>query len=254
MVVTLGRLATDNGLLLDMGVNDIASTVFLIIGEGEPKYIGPAWSLQFELLFYVIFCGLLINGRIGGLLMIGWAAILLGQIFDLFQLSLPYGIGSPFCVEFLSGVAVGLLARKYPLSASKSMLGWALLAFMAGVVFDVYGPLGRHTGIGRLVLGLASALILTVLVGLENRRALRTPSWLVRIGSVSYSIYLGHILFINMTFMILLKLGIYHALPEIVVFSIGLGVALTLTILIGLHVEIPVVNRLKNYKAAVKAG
>jgi len=247
LLITLARLATGKGLLFDMGLNDIIGTVFLIISEGEPKYIGPAWSLQYEVVFYVIFCALLISGRIGSLLFMTWAMLLLGHSFNLYTLDLPFNLHSPHCLQFLCGVAVGWLARRHPLKASKSLLVGVLLIFIAGVIFEVYGPYERHSAIGRVVLGFSSALVLATLVGLENKHALNTPNWLARIGSVSYSIYLGHILFINITFMILVKIGIYHALPEIVAFCIAVAVALTATTLIGMYIELPIVNKLKHF-------
>jgi peptidoglycan/LPS O-acetylase OafA/YrhL len=121
-----------------------------------------------------------------------------------------------------------------------------LIAFFAAVIFEVYGPFDRHSEAGRIVLGLASAAVLATLVALENDNAIRTPQWLARLGSVSYSIYLGHILFINLTYMALLKAGLYHALPEVVVFMVAVGVALIATALIGFSVELPLVNALKS--------
>jgi peptidoglycan/LPS O-acetylase OafA/YrhL len=247
LLTTLARLATGKGFIIDMGLNDIAGTVFLFISEGEPKYIGPAWSLQYEVIFYAIFCCLLISGRVGSLLFITWATLLLGDSFSLFTLDLPFNLDSPHCFQFLCGVAVGWLARRHPLKASIPILVGVLLIFIAGVIFEVYGPFERHSGIGRIVLGISSAFILATLVGLENNKALHTPNWLSSIGSVSYSIYLGHILFINITFMILVKIGLYHVLPEILVFSIAIVVALTVTILIGMYVELPIVNKLKHF-------
>ena len=246
LLTTLARFATGKGFLLDMDLNDIPGTVFLLIGEGEPKYIGPAWSLQFELLFYVIFCFLYINVRVGASLFIAWAIFLLGHSFNLFELDLPFGLDNAHCFQFLCGVVVGWLARRYTFESSKSTLVWTLIIFISGVIFEVYGPLERHSEIGRIILGLCSASTLAALVGLENSHALKTPCWLARLGSVSYSIYLGHILFVNITLMILLKIGIYHLLPEILVFVIAFGSAVFITTLIGLYVEMPIVNKLKH--------
>lgn len=121
-----------------------------------------------------------------------------------------------------------------------------LLAFAAAVVFELHGPYKRHSEQGRIVLGLASAAVLMTLVALENKKTLTTPDWLARIGSVSYSIYLGHIIFINLTYMALLKLGLYHSLPEVFVFATAVCVALGVTVLIGLYVELPLVLTLKD--------
>ncbi|TAK91067.1 MAG: acyltransferase [Burkholderiaceae bacterium] len=250
-ITTLGRFASGKGLSFDIAASDIAGTVFLLMGDGEPKYVGVAWSLQYEVVFYVAFCILLTSARVGAIAFGTWAIFLLARALGLVQIDLPIGLDSPHCLQFLLGVMVGAAARRYTLRTSLMTLRVVLLAFVATVLFEVSGPFGSHSAEGRIALGLASAAVLATLVALENGRAIATPAWLARMGSVSYSIYLGHILFINLTYMVLLKLGIYHALPEVVVFTIAISVALTTTTLIGRYIELPLVAKLKERKGAI---
>lgn len=242
-----GRYALGKGLVLDMAWEDIAGTVFLMMGQGEPKYVGVAWSLQYEVVFYVAFCLLLANARIGMATFVIWGAFVALQAIGATDVHLPMNLGNAHCLQFLFGVVVGATARRYSLRVSVAMLPLALLALAAAVVFEVYGPLGRHAASGRIALGLTSAFLLTALVALEREQVLRTPIWLARVGSVSYSIYLGHIVFINLTYSVLLKLGIYHSLPELLVFATAVCVALGATITIGHYVEMPLVHLLKDF-------
>jgi hypothetical protein len=55
------------------------------------------------------------------------------------------------------------------------MLWFAFLAFVAATLFEVYGPFERHSAAGRIALGLAAALVLVTLVGLERQHLLKTP-------------------------------------------------------------------------------
>lgn len=242
----LGRLALGKGPGWEIGPRDIAGTVFLMISEGEPKYVGVAWSLQYELVFYLAFCLLLLHARIGRAIFAAWGAFVLARALGWVKMDLPLSLGNPHCLEFLLGVAVGALARRRALRAPFWLLPLVLAAFVAAAIFEVYGPFGRHAPAGRIALGLASAALLATLVALERARALHPPRWLTRIGSVSYSIYLGHILFINLTYMVLLKLGLYHRLPEALVYSIALVVTLSATVMIGFYVELPLVRALKD--------
>lgn len=244
-VSLLGRLASGKGATLEMGLEDIAGTIFLVMGEGEPKYVGVAWSLQYEIIFYTVFCILLVHARLGAAVFSAWALYIVAHALGWVG-ALPLQLANPHCLQFLFGVAVGVLARRHPLKASKGALVAVILFAVAGVVFEVYGPYGKHSAIGRVVLGLASAAILATLVALENRRALVTPQWLYRMGSVSYSIYLGHIVFINLTFWMLARFGLYHALPEALVFTLAVAVALAATFVIGRVVELPLVGLLKD--------
>lgn len=197
-------------------------------------------------MFYTAFCLLLASVGIGVAIFAVWGVFLLAPAFGLLETTPALlGLDSPHCLQFLSGVAVGAAAHHYRLRAKPTLLLWALGAVVAAVAFEVYGPLGQHTAVGRLTLGLASALLLATLVALENEGALRTPAWLARMGAVSYSIYLGHILFINITYRALLKAGLYHQLPEPLVLAMAILAALTATVLIGLYIELPLVKTLK---------
>jgi len=247
VVKSLGRIASGNPPDFEIGLADIPSTVFLLMtSDGEPKYIGPAWTLQYEVVFYLAFCVLLINARMGAIIFSTWAAIVLGNALGLFQLTLPFNLSNAHCFEFLLGVAVGVAARRYSLHTSRKVLVIAILLFIAAVVFELHGPMPRHSPIGRLALGLSSAFILAALVGLERLQSIHTPKWMARIGSASYSIYLGHILLISIFYMLLLKIGLYHSLPETMVYFAAVAFALSGTLLIGLYIEIPLVNLLKD--------
>lgn len=244
-ITTAGRLATGKGFGFEIGLSDIAGTVFLLMGDGEPKYVGVAWSLQYEVVFYAAFCFLLINARLGATLFFLWGSFVLAKAFGLVDIEVPLNLGNAHCLQFLFGVAVGASARGYSLHAGRGVLFVALLALVGAVIFEVYGPYPRHSAEGRIVLGLAAAAMLATLVALENARVISAPAWLARMGSVSYSIYLGHTLFINLTYIVLLRIGIYHALPELVVYVLAVAIALGVTSMIGRYIELPLVSLLK---------
>lgn len=246
LIVTLGKLSIGKPLGFDIGFVDMPGTIFLLMGYGEPKYIGVAWTLQYEVVFYLAFCLLFMSTRIGAMVFTIWGGAILASALGFMDVVLPLNLANPHCFEFLLGVAVAVAARKYQLGATPALLVFVLLSFVAAVLFEVYGPYGRHAPIGRLALGFASAAILATLVGLERQQALNTPKWLVRLGSASYSIYLGHILFIGLTYQVLVKLGLYHQLPEWLVFFSAVIFALVGTMFIGLRVELPIVSVLKN--------
>ena len=239
------RYATGKGVALDMGSADIAGTVFLLMGAGDPKYVGVAWSLQYEVVFYIAFCLLLVSARLGALVFGAWGLFVLARAFNLVHVELPLSLGSAHCLQFLFGVAVGVAGRRYQMRAPVMALVPVLVAFIAAVVFEVYGPFDRHSAEGRIALGLTSAAILATLVALENGRQLHTPAWLAHMGSVSYSIYLLHGLVLNIAYMAMLKFGIYHALPEVLAFGIAVGAALAVTTLVGKVIELPLVDALK---------
>lgn len=245
-VTTAVRVVSGNPAGLDIGANDIAGTIFLLMGGGEPKYVGVAWSLQYEVMFYIAFSTLLLHARVGCILFLMWGSYVLLLTAGLVKTQLPLSLSSPHCFQFLAGVVVGVVARRHSLKSPLWMLWLACLSFLAATLFEVYGPFERHSAAGRIALGISAAFVLLVLVGLERQNLLKTPHWLAKMGSVSYTIYLGHILFINVTYTALLKVGLYHLLPEPVVYFSAVTVALAGTMLLGTYVELPLVHALKD--------
>jgi peptidoglycan/LPS O-acetylase OafA/YrhL len=241
----LGRLALGKDPGIGLGVADIPSTVLLLM-TGEPKFVGVAWTLQFEVMFYLSFCLLLVNARAGTAVFAAWAVAVLVQSSGMVDLKLPASLGNAHCLQFLLGVATGAAARRYQFGASHLALAAAVAALAVAAVLETWVLPGRHSALGRLMLGVASAALLAVLCGLERQRAIRTPGWLVFMGSTSYSIYLGHILFLVIAYAVLLRLGLYHRMPEWAVYCTGLASALAATMLIGRYVELPLVRALKD--------
>lgn len=246
LAVSAGRLALGKGIGFEISAGDVLSTVFLVIGQGEPKYIGVAWSLQYEILFYSAFCILLANARLGVAIFSLWALWVAGRAAGLFQDTLPLSLGNAHCIQFLMGVGIGAITRRYSFPVPPRALWIAIAVLVAAIIFEVYGPLARHSAMGRVALGMGSALVLLVLVGLEQTGSVSPPKWLAKLGAVSYSIYLGHVIFISLTYSLLLKMGLYHALNEVFVYLIAVGVAIFATVVIGFLVELPLVQKSKD--------
>ncbi|HEY1395961.1 acyltransferase [Roseateles sp.] len=245
----LSRLLAGRTPVSELGGDDIPGTLLLWIGAKPPEYVGVAWSLQYEVLFYLSFCVLLLHLR-GGLALYGlWAVLVVAQAFGALPGELPWKLGDPHCLQFLMGVATGFLARRATLPLVRRQ-GWIVGAVLAAaVLYERLGPQGAHAFGGRVALGLASALVLATLVAMERRRALQVPAVLSQLGAVSYSLYLAHCLLINIVLALLAKAGLYRALPEAVTFAIAVVAAVVCGWLIGRWLELPVVAWLRKVTA-----
>ncbi|WP_343638659.1 acyltransferase [Roseateles sp.] len=234
----------------ELGAQDIPGTLLLWIGGHEPAYVGVAWSLQYEVLFYLSFCVLLLHLR-GGLALYGlWAVLVVAQAFGALPGALPLKLGDPHCLQFLMGVATGLLARHAALPLVRRQWGLVGAAFIGAVLYERLGAQGAHAFGGRVALGLASALVLATLVAMEQRRPVRVPAMLAQLGAASYSLYLAHCLLINIVLALLAKTGLYRTLPEFVIFAVAVAAAVTGGWLIGRCVELPVVAWLRRRTAS----
>lgn len=115
----------------------------LFIPQPRPPVLLVAWTLNFEMLFYVIFAmGLVWTGRarfivpvatIGALVLIGLTQVSQGYLFQFFT--------DPIMLEFCAGIGLALVCRR--LTAPKSLLGLAGLLGVI-VIFAAPYPPGVH--------------------------------------------------------------------------------------------------------------
>jgi peptidoglycan/LPS O-acetylase OafA/YrhL len=174
---------------------------FLLLPSASPPLLLVAWTLTFELYFYLIFAVLLCavpRHRLGGVLL-GWAMVIIAVRL---WLAPPYSpvtdlLFNPLNLEFIAGCLIALWGPR----GSKA-LGAALVAIgiVGGALFL------RHFGMDApfggiwlrvAVMGGVSALVLMGAVAWEVPGITRVPRPLRRLGDASYSIYLSHLLTIG---------------------------------------------------------
>jgi exopolysaccharide production protein ExoZ len=182
-------------------------------GLAQP-FLPVGWTLNFEMLFYLIFAlaiGLRLN-RIA-VCTAAFAALFLAHRFFPGSVALAF-YAQTIIFEFLIGVALaGLILRATPPSAGLSLLlmlsGWLYLLLP---VFDASAD-------RFLTWGLAAGAIVLGTVWLEGTiRRLPLVSPLAFLGDASYSLYLSHTFVVPLTVLFLAALGMHTpalALPVV---------------------------------------
>ncbi len=190
----------------------------------QQPVLGVAWSLTYEMLFYLLFAGAVVAGRRTALLAVAWAVAIVG-----FGLRGGTSYPADFLLnahnlQFLMGVtaATVLRTRTAPRPAWLLGAGAGGLAFLVGVAEPRLGlvdPLAVAAALGA-----ASTLALVGAAELEREGRLRAPGWLASLGGASYAIYLIHVVVQSFTIRLLLKAGLRQ--PEALVAGLTiLGVA-----------------------------
>lgn len=194
----------------DKAQNFISALLFQpIYSDHSPFYVddsgmyGIRWTLNYEVYFYLI-VGLLLALPKRGLLILSWFALTLflfplvmgktpsiapqGYDFASAQLNL---ITNPMIVLFLVGMTIGLCAPALKKIDHKFMvLPFICLLVIAGVTFSQ----GRYVEHGLMGSGWVYALILLSAVAAEKHLGKWIPVWLLKLGDISFSLYLIHTL------------------------------------------------------------
>lgn len=164
------------------------------------RYLNPiAWTLTYELFFYLFFAGLiLLPRRWFGPLLIGTAcAIAALTVLGLSRALHPH-FGLAFMLEFLGGCGAAALALRHG-----GRYGGLALCLAAGIVAGaIVGQwrydriLGNFENWRILVFGSAAVIATYAAIALEISRRLVAPRLLARGGDWSYSIYLFQLVFV----------------------------------------------------------
>jgi len=160
----------------------------------------PGWTLEMEILFYLLFAGTLfisfMRARLTAILLILAGLSLIGMIVP--QSSAVFeNLTNPLLLEFAGGIFVASQAERLSripvwMLVSFLLIGLALVGFFLG-------PQTEMSRVRALCLGPSAMLIVAGMVGLEPRLRAKPSSWLLLLGDASYSLYLTHIIAISAT-------------------------------------------------------
>jgi exopolysaccharide production protein ExoZ len=185
------------GIAYNIDVKSLIGAL-LLFPEDAPKIIGPAWTLSYEMFFYLCFGLAMLAGLNRGLLIL--CVVFVAMIAAGKVLPLDYPIWklatSTLLLEFLAGAAIGwLFVRNYLPERGGIILIFVALAMFAFGIFWGYDRLPSV-----IMWGLPSAFLIAGALITETSRIL--PIWVKKIGHFgdsSYALYLIHILLITAT-------------------------------------------------------
>jgi peptidoglycan/LPS O-acetylase OafA/YrhL len=219
--------------------------------QGTP-YVPVAWSLTYEVMFYVEFVVFLIlPARWFPAALATWSGLVIARHVLWTPTGPSWSPIAPVTLEFLAGCWTALICRCFS-GLEKTVLGIGCCAFASSVAClslwqPVVGPWQP------VLLGPSAGLVIYGLVGLERAGAMRPPTWLCRLGDASYSIYLTHW---TIAIVLLVATRGWPHTP----LGHAAWIALMLVVMIGggylcyLGVERPLLQLVKPRKPAVRLG
>ena len=218
-----------NPLFIPGWESEFRDSILLAPQPPAPRLLPVAWTLSYELMFYIAFAVLFILPRWTAVpVLIGWGALVIqthidGSYPDNRFADLPV---NPFVLEFLLGAAVAWCPLR--LSGWKVGLLVAVALVWCAAWTGLLSP-NPHPHADRLAkshflravsFGLPGALFVLAATAWERTGGRIRPRWLEPVGDASYSIYLLHIPCMMIVMWITIQLNWKHGKFEHVVWLI----------------------------------
>ena len=172
----------------------LVKSLFLIPYIREDGRVYPmlflGWTLEYEMFFYLIFGVALALFKKWAALASSLVLLLIVAAGTVFQASatIPRFYSNPLMIEFVLGMGLFWLWKKYRAVLAKLPAGAAIAIVVAGYVYLFFSKMGYDYR--PLVQGLPALVIVICSLSLEG--AMRFPIWILAIGDASYSLYLFH--------------------------------------------------------------
>jgi peptidoglycan/LPS O-acetylase OafA/YrhL len=204
------------GYVLMGGLRDRADQIDLtnilcslgLVPQTMRAIIGPAWTLCFEMFFYLIFLVFILYGaKFRFVLVAHAAACLILNLPGTPHLRYPLDfIFNPYILEFYLGCLAGYLCLNYtiPSAAARAACFVGLAAMVVG--YFVHDGLNNRLGVlAPLYWGPGFFLLVVGLAVLERAGLWQAPRWIAFSGDASYSIYLVHTSILEVAFRVITR-------------------------------------------------
>jgi exopolysaccharide production protein ExoZ len=249
--IAIGSLVTAGHLMRShVGIKmNILADLFLLPQAGLPT-LGVSWTLSYEMLFYIVFAGLLLlpAKRLVPALVV-WAIVQYGLYAALRDSSHAWGafIGSVLPIEFIAGAVIGLLYVH-----GRMRFAWPTAAAAGAtmvLLWLTFAHFGETLGTSSQALRtfailVPSSLLVYSAVSLETTKGLRSPAWLVSLGNASYSLYLWHVTILFALGYMLERLHPHGWLMHIGLLALMIAITIAVSVAIYEYVERPMTSAL----------
>jgi peptidoglycan/LPS O-acetylase OafA/YrhL len=205
----------------------------LLLPQSIPPALTVAWTLTYELYFYLVASLLFyLGGRFRIYTIIAWAVIVVaGNILHLDKLPNPWWqqVFSPMSLEFMGGMFLAASLRHGAFQFHRRsafillLLGlWALP--LGGISHGAFGPYGDMR-LRVLVYGVPAVIIVWVVLQMEAQGGWLWIRKLAPIGDRSYSLYLLHLPVLDISLRVISALAHHYdsAIADLLTyFAVGL--------------------------------
>lgn len=218
--------------------------------------IPPAWTLQHEVLFYVIFSALIFNRSVGLIVLLAWIAGMVWVNIISGCRQFPYTfLFSPLNIQFVIGVISALLLARIGRLTGLILLVFGSLWFFGLSIIQVktrwlsnvfvsypYGP--------ALMKGVSGAFMIMGMASAEHFYHFRRLKSLSFLGTASYSMYLVHLPCMVSCLLALIATGMIEILSAEIIFGVLTVYGVIAGLVFHRIAEKPILRRFRGEKRA----
>jgi peptidoglycan/LPS O-acetylase OafA/YrhL len=240
----------------------LLSSFFLFSFSPYNTALTVAWSLHHEIMFYLLFCVLILNKK-AGLITLGlWMS---GSIYLYVMSGMDIAVKgsdafsywfSPYHLLFAMGMGCCWLTKRKLIPYPEVWAWIGLLVFISTGVGSNYFYIIPDS-VQIMLYGGGAAVSLAGFLILEEKGALRGSRLWERIGDASYSIYLVHVPALSLLLKSCIFLGIKKETPHVALLFLYIAIAL-ITLLGGylLHrfIEKPIIKKTRKLASFLQSS
>lgn len=223
-------------LLLSVNVNGDIGTV-----------LQTGWTLCYEIYFYLIFA-ILLNFPRNYFLMLSGIIFVTGIVLsNLVKLPVPLLVAAnPIIFEFYFGALIALCFLR-----KRKMVYWQkiliFIVLLVALVLSQHVEIVHPQWLRLFSWGIPAAILLMVVFSLEHTRVV-IPSWLLKIGDSSYSLYLIHPFILPALGKLWFKFELQTKISAYLLTCLALLVTIPVAYFLYLKIEKPLIHALRSDK------
>jgi peptidoglycan/LPS O-acetylase OafA/YrhL len=168
------------------------------------RLIGVAWSLEYELVFYLLFGVLILHRWVGWAVFGAWFLLVVGAAVSGAALAVPQAWYFVYDLEFFLGMAVAWAVGRWPVRDAGWLAALGIVGFVATGLAEDWDWLDGYGPWARVAYGVSGA---GIVMGAALAARVRPWAWIRQLGGASYSIYLFHLPIITMVWQIWSRAG-----------------------------------------------
>jgi peptidoglycan/LPS O-acetylase OafA/YrhL len=221
IVLAAMHLTAAIGLTLDQVAAWPLLLSVTLLPQHQAPLLGIAWTLQHEMLFYLLFGLAIASRRVGAAAFALWLAIVLVATLFRPHVGLPWApanllydfVGSSYHLQFLLGAGIAWLVWRDRVPFPRVLCAIGGVGLLLAAVLENHGAIAYLGLASQALFGIAAACVLAGAAAAERHGKLRAGSRAEFLGAASYAIYLVHIPVMAAVCPLLAATGLIGALP-----------------------------------------